>query len=48
MRIICEDLVGDWIHHLALIILCKVQFDQTIGAQVLPSDRIGAMLEEPW
>ena len=48
MRVVCEDLVGDRIHHLALIILAELELDQFIALQRLSRDWICAMFQEPW
>ena len=45
MRVVCEDLVCDRIHHLALIILAELQLDQFIALKRLPRDWICAMFQ---
>lgn len=47
MRIVGEDLVRHWIHHLAFIVLRKVQFYQVRNLERLSSNRVCAMLVEP-
>lgn len=47
MRVIGEDLVCDWIQHLAVIVLREVEFQEISGFEALAIDGIGAVLEEP-
>ena len=48
MRIIRKHLKRNRIHHLALIILMKMQLYQILTPQRLPSNRIRPMLQQPW
>ena len=47
MRIISQNLVGDGIDIIPLLILCKVQVDQGVHTQLLPCYRICPILEQP-
>ena len=47
MCIIREHLIGNRIHHFALVILEEVQLDQICGLKGLSIDRIGAVFGEP-
>lgn len=47
MRVVGEDLVGDWVHHLAVIVSCEIEFHQFCRFKSFAIDGIGAVLEEP-
>lgn len=47
MGIVREDFEGDGIHHLAIVVLRELQFNQVGGFKRLPIDRVVAMLEKP-
>lgn len=47
MRVVCEDFVGDWVDHLAVIVLREMEFLEVGGFEGLAVDGVGAVLEEP-
>lgn len=47
MCIVCDDLEGDGIDILALLVLCKVQLDQLSAFERLSVDGVGSMLLQP-
>lgn len=48
MGIVGEDLVSDRIHHLSIIVLGEVEFDQLVGFERGASYGVGAVLLQPW
>ena len=47
MRIIRKHLIGDRIHHFALIIVKEVQLDEIRSLKGLSVDRVSAVFQEP-
>lgn len=47
MRVVREDLVGDRVDILAVVILREVQLDQVAGLERGPVDGVGAVFLEP-